>query len=199
MAVMNNESVQNQDFNQKDIDTFKYLTMLIRKIRYTVSDNDFSIEKYYDFINNVYGNLSSSDRVYEKSDLQENFELVKKSFDDVLLNEDKRFWNAIKQITSKYSITETNMLADKINELLNDTAALESIASKINSIYPNRIVNTESVVQFIDDTLQEDAAVKQVNQTFTNVNDLIKQNVLMKQQLDQLRSQILTAGGNPVV
>lgn len=199
MTVMNNESVQNQDFNQKDIDTFKYLAMLIRKIRYTVSDNDFSIEKYYDFINNVYENLPSSDRGYEKSDLQENFELVKKSFDDVLLNEDKRFWNVIKQITSKYNITETNMLADKINELLNDTAALESIASKINSIYPNRIVNTESVVQFIDDTLQEDAAVKQVNQTFTNVNDLIKQNVLMKQQLDQLRSQILTAGGNPVV
>lgn len=199
MAVMNNGSVQDQDFNQKDIDTFKYLAMLIRKIRYAVSDNDFSIEKYYDFINNVYENLPFSDRGYEKSDLQENFELVKKSFDDVLLNEDKRFWNVIKQITSKYNITETNMLADKINELLNDTAALESIASKINSIYPNRIVNTKSVIQFIDDTLQEDAAVKQVNQTFTNVNDLIKQNVLMKQQLDQLRSQILAAGGNPAV
>ena len=210
MMVMNNDVVTTQEQensvssnlinNKNDIKYYSCISNSIDVISNCI-DNGYSIEKFFDILNDDFRSIPVDERCYfsKPETIKHAIGIVKNSFDNIIVIEsDKRFWDTIKLINEKYNITETDTLTNKINELFNDTAALESIAAKINSIYPNKITNTESVVQFIDDTLQEAVAIKQVNQTFTNVNELIKQNALMKQQLDQLRSQILIADGNPV-
>lgn len=109
--------------------------------------------------------------------------------------EDKLLYDAISAIIQKYNLADMNQLIAKLKEFEMNSDAMYTLTNSINSIIPNQITDTQSLITYISELIKNTASIQNnANNLFVNLNAALNENAILKAQIQNYKQQLANLG-----
>lgn len=109
--------------------------------------------------------------------------------------EDKLLYDAMNEVIKKYGLKDMNQLIAKLKEFEMNSDAMYNLANLINSVVPNQITDTQSLVTYVTELVKNTASVQNnANSMFLNLNAAINENAVLKAQIQNYKQQLTSLG-----